>query len=348
MSEKADINGAKVVLKDQETVFLTSRKYKICAVLAENPGYTHQKIADKLKISEGIVARELAEIYKSTSYKNKFALSCAVAKNPERFVEKKEFGIRPLTETEEQLFVTLAMNLTDDVDSIAKNMGISSYDLMDHLKKLSDKIDTNGERGFLHSIQEKARQLIADLNKNGDFIKKKQLLQWESLRKIGCEYNLAAYGLTKKEHKICEAIGLNPEKRMTEISKVLHISAPTLRNHLTNIYKKTGIKNRCELHEMLQGTASRFPQDLADRCAEHYKLTRSEKKVFVLLVSNPSYTNKEIALELGFSEPAIRNHLDNIFTKMHVNNRHACVQAFRKYVAALPPVNVADNNGGPE
>ena len=52
-------------------------------------------------------------------------------------------------------------------------------------------------------------------------------------------------------------------------------------------------------------------------------LTKREREVFVLLVTNKS--TKDIAKELGISEKTVRNHISNVMQKLGVKGRAAAV-----------------------
>ena len=56
---------------------------------------------------------------------------------------------------------------------------------------------------------------------------------------------------------------------------------------------------------------------------DKYILTKREKEVFTLLVSNKS--TKEIAKELGISEKTVRNHISNVMQKLGVKGRSGAV-----------------------
>jgi two-component system, NarL family, nitrate/nitrite response regulator NarL len=53
--------------------------------------------------------------------------------------------------------------------------------------------------------------------------------------------------LTQREHEIIRAIVRNRGDKSNAIADVLHISEHTLRNHLTVIYEKLGVRNRLDL-----------------------------------------------------------------------------------------------------
>lgn len=56
---------------------------------------------------------------------------------------------------------------------------------------------------------------------------------------------------------------------------------------------------------------------------DKYILTRREKEVFMLLVTNK--TTKEIADILGISEKTVRNHISNAMQKLGVKGRAQAV-----------------------
>jgi len=66
--------------------------------------------------------------------------------------------------------------------------------------------------------------------------------------KVKTEEQLKLESLTKKEHKIIEAIIVSSDKSYKIIASELHISEHTLRNHLAAIYGKVGVKSRMELY----------------------------------------------------------------------------------------------------
>ena len=52
-------------------------------------------------------------------------------------------------------------------------------------------------------------------------------------------------------------------------------------------------------------------------------LTKREKEVFVLLITN--LTTKEIAVKLNISEKTVRNHISNVMQKLGVKGRSQAV-----------------------
>ena len=67
---------------------------------------------------------------------------------------------------------------------------------------------------------------------------------------------------------------------------------------------------------------------------DKYILTKREKEVFMLLVSNKS--TKEIANLLGISEKTVRNHISNAMQKLGVKGRaQAVVELIRLKEIAL-------------
>ncbi len=67
---------------------------------------------------------------------------------------------------------------------------------------------------------------------------------------------------------------------------------------------------------------------------DKYILTKREKEVFMLLVSNKS--TKEIANLLGISEKTVRNHISNAMQKLAVKGRaQAVVELIRLKEIAL-------------
>ena len=63
-------------------------------------------------------------------------------------------------------------------------------------------------------------------------------------------------------------------------------------------------------------------------------LTKREKEVFTLLVSNK--TTKEIAEYLGISEKTVRNHISNTMQKLGVKGRsQAVVELLRMKIITL-------------
>ena len=59
------------------------------------------------------------------------------------------------------------------------------------------------------------------------------------------------------------------------------------------------------------------------RIIENRVLTKREREVFLLLVTNK--TTREIAGELGISEKTVRNHISNVMQKLGVKGRAAAV-----------------------
>lgn len=67
---------------------------------------------------------------------------------------------------------------------------------------------------------------------------------------------------------------------------------------------------------------------------DKFILTKREKEVFTLLVSNK--TTKEIASELGISEKTVRNHISNTMQKLGVKGRsQAVVELLRMKIITL-------------
>ena len=56
---------------------------------------------------------------------------------------------------------------------------------------------------------------------------------------------------------------------------------------------------------------------------DEYILTKREKEVFKLLITNK--TTKEIADELCISEKTVRNHISNVIQKLGVKGRSGAV-----------------------
>ena len=70
---------------------------------------------------------------------------------------------------------------------------------------------------------------------------------------------------------------------------------------------------------------------------DKYILTKREKEVFMLLVSNKS--TKEIANELGISEKTVRNHISNAMQKLGVKGRaQAVVELLRMKIISIQPL----------
>jgi spore germination protein gerE len=67
---------------------------------------------------------------------------------------------------------------------------------------------------------------------------------------------------------------------------------------------------------------------------DKYILTKREKEVFMLLVSNKS--TKEIANLLGISEKTVRNHISNAMQKLGVKGRaQAVVELLRMKIISI-------------
>lgn len=67
---------------------------------------------------------------------------------------------------------------------------------------------------------------------------------------------------------------------------------------------------------------------------DKYILTKREKEVFILLVSNKS--TREIAKELGISEKTVRNHISNAMQKLGVKGRaQAVVELLRMKIISI-------------
>lgn len=59
-----------------------------------------------------------------------------------------------------------------------------------------------------------------------------------------------------------------------------------------------------------------------------YQLTQREKQVLELLVEGQEY--KEIAMEMSLSPNTIRNHIANIYKKLHVTSKAQAIRVFLK------------------
>jgi len=70
------------------------------------------------------------------------------------------------------------------------------------------------------------------------------------LRKKEIKKNISFEQLTVREAEILNLLLENPDLKYAELSQILHISEKTLSTHLSNIYKKIGIKNKQELREI--------------------------------------------------------------------------------------------------
>ena len=70
-------------------------------------------------------------------------------------------------------------------------------------------------------------------------------------------------------------------------------------------------------------TAARILRRFAQRSQPRHEpaddLTERERQVLALLASGR--TNKEIGAALGIAENTVKNHLKNILTKLHLDNR---------------------------
>ena len=67
---------------------------------------------------------------------------------------------------------------------------------------------------------------------------------------------------------------------------------------------------------------------------DKYILTKREKEVFMLLVSNKS--TKEIANLLGISEKTVRNHISNAMQKLGAKGRaQAVVELLRMKIISI-------------
>ncbi len=274
-------------------------------MLAKDPQLTLKEIADRLGVVERTVWNDLSVIYKNTKYKDKDSLLQGLKENPNIFGEKDGAWIEDLTQTEMNLCAVLAQNLVDDAESIATKAGVSSADLAGHLKETFNKIHTNGQQGFFYNLKETAARLLQE--------QKSKEIQWV--------FSPIAHGLTKKEYKICKAVRQNPGKSRKELACILRMHESTLKNHFTSIYRKAAVESYRQLEDLLHKGYSRVPQgDAIDQYAAHCALTRTEKKLFVLLVENPSYTNKGISSVCHKFEYTTRNHLTNIFRKARVES----------------------------
>ena len=64
----------------------------------------------------------------------------------------------------------------------------------------------------------------------------------------------------------------------------------------------------------------------------------TERELQVLQLAADGLSNKEIAQKLVISEKTVKNHITNIFSKLHVNDRtQAILYALRKGLVAMSP-----------
>ncbi len=88
------------------------------------------------------------------------------------------------------------------------------------------------------------KQMSGIFRKKSAMLKEKNYLKSDSIRQI-CD----RYGITNREREIIKMIAGGSSNR--EISRVLDITDDTVKNHVYNIFRKTGVKNRNGLVGML-------------------------------------------------------------------------------------------------
>jgi two-component system, NarL family, nitrate/nitrite response regulator NarL len=71
--------------------------------------------------------------------------------------------------------------------------------------------------------------------------------------------------LTRKQYKVLQAIADNPADPAKVVADKLHMSEHTLRNHLTEIYAKLGVRGRGHLQALIATQATGFPEGLSAR-----------------------------------------------------------------------------------
>jgi two-component system, NarL family, nitrate/nitrite response regulator NarL len=64
--------------------------------------------------------------------------------------------------------------------------------------------------------------------------------------------------LSVRERELVQAVAADPSAPGKVVASRLHISENTLRNHLTSIYAKLGVKNRLELYTFMQRQGDAF------------------------------------------------------------------------------------------
>lgn len=70
----------------------------------------------------------------------------------------------------------------------------------------------------------------------------------------------------------------------------------------------------------------------------------SQRELEVLQLAASGMNNREIADRLVLSEKTVKNHVANIFSKLHVNDRtHAVIQALRMGLVTVPPVSASED-----
>lgn len=70
--------------------------------------------------------------------------------------------------------------------------------------------------------------------------------------KRGIELSFSKYGITEREQAI--VLLIIQGKSNAEIGKELYIATKTVKNNIFNIYRKTGVKNRVQLTNLLRGS----------------------------------------------------------------------------------------------
>lgn len=75
-----------------------------------------------------------------------------------------------------------------------------------------------------------------------------EITHWLCLQRDISDQKTTLDALTEKEFSVVKTVASNSEITLKEIADKLHISEHTLRNHLSSIYEKLGLRSRLELY----------------------------------------------------------------------------------------------------
>ncbi len=317
---------------------LTPRQKEICIFFVKNPELRVKEIAEKMGISENTLWNHLTEIRQimGVKVKGKGPFLDAIEKN------YAFFGIEPrpvlppgapqakidFAPPEKAICKIIAQDPWTPVKQIAARLNRSGPTIRNSLTNIYNKVNIPAK---MHGKRIKLAEILG---------------QYPEFLENDDQNNSAKRDVSPKQQKIITAVCTAPDKSLKEIAKTFFMRRQTLGNILTAIYQKKGARNRNHLAEIMRFENQCDLQDLdkaVDEYAKSYGLSTAEKRVFMALVSSPSYSNKEIARELALSGRTVSNTLISIFDKTNERRRGKLVNSFMRYAAARAPANPLDD-----
>jgi DNA-binding NarL/FixJ family response regulator len=131
----------------------------------------------------------------------------------------------------------------------------------------------------------------------------------------------------------------------SEIARRMFVAEQTVKFHLSNIYRKLGIKNRTEaaswaLRSGLLGDPEE--KEPSTRLIDHLSLTHREGEIMALVARG--FTNQEISQREGISEQTAKYHISNILLKLGAKSR---TEAAQMYLDPGSEIEIALPKGSP-